>query len=147
MALTIRPRISPERTVARRPLGIMTKQFFEKPTLSSPYAYPVPRWEIDKTGQPTQQIISKRRPAEFNIPKLDSSNTDEIACWFIDAGYKQESLLVLQAWFLGANDLYKALKTEISEEASATLKSNTSRAFDKPESGRIAVKVVNHLGG
>jgi hypothetical protein len=48
------------------------------------------------------------------------------------------------------NDPYGALKTtlkaEIDEEAWATLHSDTSRIFDKPRSGRIAVKVINHLG-
>ena len=48
------------------------------------------------------------------------------------------------------NDPYSALKTtlkaEIDEEAWATLNSDTSRPFDKPKSGRIAVKVINHLG-
>ncbi len=38
------------------------------------------------------------------------------------------------------------LKAEINEEAWATLQSDTSRPFDKPTSGRIAVKVINHLG-
>lgn len=38
------------------------------------------------------------------------------------------------------------LKTEINEEAWATLNSDTSRPFPKPTSGRIAVKVINHLG-
>ena len=55
-----------------------------------------------------------------------------------------------QAYFLGSNDPYKALKTtlkaEVNAEAWATLNSNISRPFPKPESGRIAVKVINHLG-
>ena len=38
------------------------------------------------------------------------------------------------------------LKAEINEEAWSTLHSDTSRPFDKPSSGRIAVKVINHLG-
>jgi adenine-specific DNA-methyltransferase len=38
------------------------------------------------------------------------------------------------------------LKAEINEEAWSTLHSDTSRPFHKPESGRIAVKVINHLG-
>jgi adenine-specific DNA-methyltransferase len=38
------------------------------------------------------------------------------------------------------------LKVEIDPEAWATLNSDTSRAFPKPKSGRIAVKVINHLG-
>ncbi|MBN8439817.1 MAG: hypothetical protein J0L95_17530 [Candidatus Accumulibacter sp.] len=33
-----------------------------------------------------------------------------------------------------------------AEEAWATLNCDTSRPFDKPQSGRIAVKVINHLG-
>ena len=38
------------------------------------------------------------------------------------------------------------IRIKINEEAWATLNSDTSRAFDKPTSGRIAVKVINHLG-
>jgi adenine-specific DNA-methyltransferase len=79
-----------------------------------------------------------------------SNGADGIACWFIDTDYNEESFFVRHAYFLGANDPYSALKTtlkaEINEEAWATLNSDTSRAFDKPRSGRIAVKVINHLG-
>lgn len=77
-------------------------------------------------------------------------DTDGIACWFVDTDYNEESFFVRHAYFLGANDPYGALKTslkaEIDEEAWATLHSDTSRAFDRPSSGRIAVKVINHLG-
>jgi adenine-specific DNA-methyltransferase len=79
-----------------------------------------------------------------------SDGADGIACWFIDTDYNEESFFVRHAYFLGANDPYSALKTtlkaEINEEAWATLNSDTSRAFQKPKSGRIAVKVINHLG-
>jgi adenine-specific DNA-methyltransferase len=79
-----------------------------------------------------------------------SDGPDGIACWFVDTDYNEESFFVRHAYFLGANDPYKALKTtlkaEINEEAWETLHSDTSRAFDKPKSGRIAVKVINHLG-
>ncbi len=79
-----------------------------------------------------------------------SDGADGIACWFIDTDYDQESFFVRHAYFLGANDPYSALKTtlkaEIDKEAWATLNSDTSRPFDKPKSGRIAVKVINHLG-
>ncbi len=79
-----------------------------------------------------------------------SDGADGIACWFIDTDYNEESFFVRHAYFLGANDPYSALKTtlkaEINEEAWASLHSDTSRAFDKPKSGRIAVKVINHLG-
>ncbi len=40
----------------------------------------------------------------------------------------------------------QAMMAEIDEEARETLKSDISRPFDRPESGRIAVKVINHLG-
>jgi len=79
-----------------------------------------------------------------------SDGADGIACWLIDADYNEESFFVRQAYFLGANDPYSALKTtlkaEIDPEAWATLHSDTSRPFDKPTNGRIAVKVINHLG-
>ena len=79
-----------------------------------------------------------------------SNGPDGIACWFIDTDYNEESFFVRHAYFLGANDPYSALKTtlkaEINAEAWATLNSDTSRAFEKPKNGRIAVKVINHLG-
>ena len=82
--------------------------------------------------------------------EVRSSNTDEIACWFIDTDYNEESFFVRHAYFLGASDPYKSLKTtlkaEIDAEAWDSLNSETSRPFDKPRSGRIAVKVINHLG-
>lgn len=85
-----------------------------------------------------------------NTGEVRSDNTDGIACWFIDTDYNEESFFVRHAYFLGANDPYKALKTtlkaEIDKEAWDTLNSDTSRPFNKPKSGRIAVKVINHLG-
>ena len=82
--------------------------------------------------------------------QVRSDDADGIACWFIDTDYDEESFFVRQAYFLGANDPYRALKTtlnaEIDEDAWATLNSEISRPFPKPASGRIAVKVINHLG-
>ncbi len=82
--------------------------------------------------------------------EIRSDSTDGIACWFIDTDYNEESFFVRHAYFLGQGDPYKALKTtlkaEINEEAWATLNSDISRPFPKPKSGRIAVKVINHLG-
>jgi adenine-specific DNA-methyltransferase len=79
-----------------------------------------------------------------------SDGADGIACWFIDTDYNEESFFVRHAYFLGANDPYGALKTtlraEIDADAWATLHSDTSRPFAKPKNGRIAVKVINHLG-
>ena len=85
-----------------------------------------------------------------NTGEVRSDGPDGIACWFIDTDYNQESFFVRHAYFLGAGDPYKSLKTtlkaEINEDAWATLHSAASRPFPRPESGRIAVKVINHLG-
>jgi adenine-specific DNA-methyltransferase len=85
-----------------------------------------------------------------NTGEIRSDGADGIACWFIDTNYNEESFFVRHAYFLGANDPYKALKTtlkaEIDKDAWESLHSDISRPFDKPESGRIAVKVINHLG-
>jgi adenine-specific DNA-methyltransferase len=82
--------------------------------------------------------------------EVRSSGPDGIACWFIDTDYNEESFFVRHAYFLGANDPYKALKTtlkaEIDREAWEGLHSDVSRPFAKPSTGRIAVKVINHLG-
>ncbi|WDP91067.1 MAG: site-specific DNA-methyltransferase [Desulfobacter sp.] len=85
-----------------------------------------------------------------NTGEVKSDNAGGIACWFIDTDYNEESFFVRHAYFLGANDPYKALKTtlkaEIDKDAWKSLNSDVSRPFDRPESGRIAVKVINHLG-
>ena len=85
-----------------------------------------------------------------NTREVRSDGPEGIACWFIDTDYNQESFFVRHAYFLGSGDPYKSLKTtlkaEIDADAWATLNSATSRPFPKPESGRVAVKVINHLG-
>ena len=85
-----------------------------------------------------------------NTGEIHSDSTDGIACWFVDTDYNEESFFVRHAYFLGANDPYKSLRTtlkaEINQEAWETLHSDTSRPFARPTSGRIAVKVINHLG-
>ncbi|OWV39589.1 site-specific DNA-methyltransferase [Mameliella alba] len=87
------------------------------------------------------------RPATGEV---SSSDLDEIACWFIDTDYDEQSFFVRHAYFPGAEIPYKQLKTtlkaEIDEEAWESLKRTESRAFARPKSGRIAVKVINHLG-
>jgi len=103
-------------------------------------------------GEPGQVRIKVNGVDVFHpqTGEVRSDGADGIACWFIDTDYNEESFFVRHAYFLGANDPYSALKTtlkaEINEEAWETLHSNFSRPFDKPASGRIAVKVINHLG-
>ena len=82
--------------------------------------------------------------------EVRSDGPEGIACWFLDTDYNEESFFVRHAYFLGANDPYSSLKTtlkaEINRDAWDSLNSDTSRPFDKPKTGRIAVKVINHLG-
>jgi adenine-specific DNA-methyltransferase len=82
--------------------------------------------------------------------QIEPSSADDIAVWFIDTDYNYESFFVRHAYFPGANDPYKALKTtlkaEIDAEAWESLKKIRSRPFARPASGTVAVKVVNHLG-
>ncbi|MCC1481757.1 site-specific DNA-methyltransferase [Roseibaca sp. Y0-43] len=79
-----------------------------------------------------------------------ASEPDDIACWFIDTDYNEESFFVRHAYFPGAEVPYKQLKTtlkgEVDQEAWDSLKHTVSRPFARPKSGRIAVKVINHLG-
>ena len=109
--------------------------------------------DIDILDADNDQIQVKVNGVDVFHPQtgeVRSDGPDGIACWFIDTDYNEEAFYVRQAYFLGANDPYKSLKTtlkaEIDEEAWASLNSDTSRPFKKPSSGRIAVKVINHLG-
>lgn len=110
-----------------------------------------PDIEIQDVGDNKIQV--KLRGVDVFRPQtgeVESSDPDEIACWFIDTDYNEESFFIRHAYFLGANDPYSALKTslkaDVNKEAWETLHSDLSRPFEKPESGRIAVKVINHLG-
>lgn len=107
----------------------------------------------DKSGKDTNQIQVKIHGVDVFYPntgEIRSDSADGIACWFVDTDYNEESFFVRHAYFLGANDPYKALKTtlkaDIDKDVWETLHSDTSRPFDKPKGGRIAVKVINHLG-
>jgi len=114
-------------------------------------------------GDPDIDVLSDEEDAETIRVKVNgtdvydpktgqirSNEPHELACWFIDTDYNQESFFVRHAYFLGASDPYKSLKTtlkgDIDEDAWATLKSDVSRPFKKPKSGLIAVKVINHFG-
>ena len=101
-------------------------------------------------GGPDSRSRSTAWTCSTPTRRIRSDGPDGIACWFVDTDYNEESFFVRHAYFLGANDPYKALKdhpqTEIHRDAWETLHSDTSRPFDRPASGRIAVKVINHLG-
>ena len=110
-----------------------------------------PDVDVLDDGGPTVRVkVNGVDVFDPNTGDIRSSDTKGIAAWFIDTDYNEESFFVRHAYFLGANDPYKslkaALKAEIDEDAWATLYSDTSRPFERPASGRIAVKVINHFG-
>ena len=106
-------------------------------------------WRTDEDGNITVEVLG----VDVFDPKtgeVRASGKDDIAAWFIDTDYNEESFFVRHAYFMGANDPYKSLKTslkaEIDREAWETLYRDTSRPFPKPATGRFAVKVINHFG-
>ena len=70
-------------------------EFFEQPVLNSPYERPSRHWELDETGQPTQQIVEHRRPAEFVSPipqpKKRKGSAQQAALVFDEAAQKLEA--------------------------------------------------------
>ena len=106
-------------------------------------------WGFDEEGNIVVEVLG----VDVFDPKTSEvrdSGKDEIAAWFIDTDYNRESFFVRHAYFMGTGDPYKSLKTslkaEIDKEAWETLYRDTSRPFARPESGRFAVKVINHFG-
>ena len=118
-----------------------------------------PDVDVKKTKDPStklgagEQVTVEIRGLDVYDPttgEIRSSSTDDIACWFIDTNYNGESFFVRHAYFTGADEPYdklkRALRAEVDEAAWSALYSTVSRPFDKPESGKIAVKVINHYG-
>ena len=110
-----------------------------------------PDVEIDT--QPDGKVVVEVKGVDVYDPTtglVRSNSTDDIACWFIDTNYNGESFFVRHAYFTGADKPYdnlkRALKAEIDEAAWETLYRTRSRPFDKPLTGEIAVKVINHYG-
>jgi adenine-specific DNA-methyltransferase len=110
-----------------------------------------PDLSVEKTKD--GKIVVEIRGVDVYDPttgEVRSNTTDDIACWFIDTDYDGESFFVRHAYFTGADEPYeklkRALRAEIDEAAWSALYSTTSRPFEMPTSGRIAVKVINHYG-
>ena len=109
--------------------------------------------DVDITKQQNGQIVVEIKGVDVYDPttgQIRSDSTDDIACWFIDTDYNGESFFVRHAYFTGADEPYQKLKrvlrAEIDEAAWSSLYSTTSRPFDNPDSGKVAVKVINHYG-
>jgi len=102
-----------------------------------------------KNGQLTIEIMGVD-VYDPTTGELRSHSTDDIACWFIDTDYNEESFFVRHAYFTGADQPYdklkRALKAEIDEDVWSSLYTTKSRPFVPPTTGKIAVKVINHYG-
>jgi len=109
--------------------------------------------DVEITTQENGQIVVEIKGVDVYDPttgQIRSASTDDIACWFIDTDYNGESFFVRHAYFTGADELYdklkRALRAQIDEAAWSSLYRTVSRPFDTPDSGKIAVKVINHYG-
>ena len=110
--------------------------------------------DIEIQSAPYNQIQVQLKGVDVYVPssgEIRSDDPDGIACWFIDTNYNDESFFVRQAYFPGTtNDPYdklkKTLKATVDPDVWQTLNTTLSVPFDKPSTGRIAVKVINHLG-
>jgi adenine-specific DNA-methyltransferase len=109
--------------------------------------------DLDVKKQKDGKIVISIKGLDVYDPttgQIRSSSTDDIACWFIDTNYNGESFFVRHAYFIGADEPYeklkRALRAEVDESAWSALYSTKSRPFNAPETGKIAVKVINHYG-
>ncbi|MDN5855277.1 MAG: site-specific DNA-methyltransferase, partial [Actinomycetia bacterium] len=109
-----------------------------------------PDIEIEDTNE---GVVVHLRGVDVYDPttgQVRSNDTGQIALWMIDTDYNGDSFFVRRCYFTGGNDPYKRLKTalrsDINEDAWASLNSTSSRPFVKPETGKIAVKVINDYG-
>ena len=109
--------------------------------------------DIDIIEQDDGRYRVKIKGVDIFNPKtgeVKSSDTKDIACWFVDTNYNAQSFFVRQAYFLGQKNPYeqlrKTLNTTIDREAWESIYRDESRPFDKPETHHIAVKIINHLG-
>jgi adenine-specific DNA-methyltransferase len=111
-------------------------------------------------GEPDIEVVQERDDLRVVLKGVDvydpnsgqvrSNDVDQVALWMIDTAYNEESFFVRQCYFTGGQDPYarlkRALKADIDEEAWASLNKTESRPFPKPETGKIAVKVINDYG-
>jgi adenine-specific DNA-methyltransferase len=85
-----------------------------------------------------------------NTGQVRSNDTDQIALWMIDTAYNEESFFVRHCYFTGGQDPYarlkKALRADIDGDAWESLYRTGSRPFPRPDTGKIAVKVINDYG-
>ncbi len=109
-----------------------------------------PDIEIEHDGDELRVVLRGVDVYDPNTGETRSDETDQIALWMIDTAYNGESFFVRHCYFTGGQDPYarlkRALKADIDADAWSSLYATESRLFARPESGRIAVKVINDYG-
>jgi adenine-specific DNA-methyltransferase len=105
---------------------------------------------IDEDDGQLRVVLNGVDVYDPNTGELRSSDTNQIALWMIDTEYNEESFFVRHCYFTGGQDpftrLKRALKADVDEDSWASLYRTESRPFLRPESGKIAVKVINDYG-
>ncbi len=109
-----------------------------------------PDIDIKAEGDELRVILWGVDVYDPNTGQVRSDDTDQVALWMIDTAYNEESFFVRHCYFTGDQDPYarlkRALRADIDPEAWESLCSTQSRPFPRPETGKIAVKVINDYG-
>jgi adenine-specific DNA-methyltransferase len=109
-----------------------------------------PDIEVKNEGEALRVLLHGVDVYDPNSGEIRSSDTDQIALWMVDTEYNGESFFVRHCYFTGGQDSYarlkRALKTDVDEDAWDSLYRTESRPFPRPESGKIAVKIINDYG-
>jgi adenine-specific DNA-methyltransferase len=109
-----------------------------------------PDVEVREEGDDLRVMLHGVDVYDPNTGEVRSNDTGQIALWMIDTAYNEESFFVRHCYFTGGQDpfarLKRALKADIDEDAWASLYQTESRPFPRPDTGKIAVKVINDYG-
>jgi adenine-specific DNA-methyltransferase len=138
-------------TARMNPDMVLGDDFLKKTSVANLFmVFGEPDIEVHKENGKVSVEIKGVDVYDPTTGEIRSNSTHEIACWFIDTDYNEESFFVRQAYFTGADKPYenlkRALNAETDEGVWQSLYSTKSRPFGPPEKGKIAVKVINHYG-
>jgi len=109
-----------------------------------------PDIDIKDDGKQLTVVLHGVDVYDPNTGQIRSNDIAQVALWMIDTSYNEESFFVRHCYFTGGQDPYsrlkRAIKSDISEEAWSSLYRSQSRPFSRPDTGKIAVKVINDYG-
>lgn len=130
----------------------------ESPTFNALFSEPARHVRFDEEGI-AADVVDGRRLSAYFVPmpaarrqgvRGRSNSTDDVACWFVATTYTKQRFFVRHAHFTGAGEphvrLQKTLRTEFEVKAWVSLYATTSQPLPKSDTGRIAVKVIDHYG-